>query len=172
VPDQRSIYPDKIFESRVELSVSVRFPREDSQLILDLVGKYLRKGIDNFEELSDAQWDYVKQYIPLQPYNRVFKTEDRKILDAVRYVLRTGCTWTEIPRKYGSYLAVRTRLKKWSAEGVLDPIISSIESEDVYKERLSKYLNVTNDQMTTTRKRAANSTMSSRGEMAPMSVSQ
>jgi hypothetical protein len=172
VPNQSSIYPEKIFESRVELSVSVRFPSEDNQIVLDLVGKYLRKGLDNFEELSDAQWDYVKQYIPLQPYNRVFKTEDRKILDAVRYVLETGCTWTEIPRKYGSYLAVRTRLKKWSAEGILDPILSSIESEDVYKERLSTYLNVTEDQMTSKRKRTANSTMSTRGEMAPMSVSQ
>jgi hypothetical protein len=171
-PNQRSLYPKKIFESKVELSVSVRFPSEDNQMVLDLVGKYLRKGLDNFEELSDAQWDYVKQYIPSQPYNSVSKIEDRKILDAVRYVLKTGCTWMDIPRKYGSYLAVHTRLKKWSAEGVLDPIISSIESEDVYKERLSKYLNATEDKMTSQRKRTANSTMSTRGEMAPMSVSQ
>jgi len=171
MPNQRSIYPEQIFESRVELSVSVRFPIEDNQMVIDLVGKYLRKGLDNFEELSDAQWDYVKRYIPPQPYNRAFKTEDRKILDAVRYVLKTGCTWKEIPRKYGSYLAVRTRLKKWSEEGILDPIISSIESEDVYKERLSKYLNVTGDQMNSKKKMTENSTMSMRGEMAPMSVS-
>lgn len=174
-PNQKSIYPKEILESKVELSVSVRFPRDDNQIVLDLVGKYLRKGIDSFKELSDTQWDYVKQYIPPQPYNGAFKTEDRKILDAVRYVLKTGCPWTEIPRKYGSYLAVHTRLKKWSAEGILDPILSSIESEDVYKEKLSKYLNAPEDQMATKRKRtasSANCTMPTRGEMAPMSVSQ
>ncbi len=33
-------------------------------MVLDLVSKYLRKGLDNFAELSDDQWSYVKQYIP------------------------------------------------------------------------------------------------------------
>ena len=172
-PNQRSIYPKSIFDSKIELSVSARFPCEDKQMVLDLVSKYLRKGLDNFEELSDDQWNYVKQYIPTQPRNENIKTEDKRIINGIRYVLETGCPWTEVPRKYGSYLSIHTRLKKWSAEGVLEPILSNIDSNEVYKERLSNYLMTADNQITSKRKRLSNSVViSAKGEMAPMSVSQ
>ena len=171
-PNQRSIYPKRIFDSKIELSVSTRFPCEDKQMVLDLVSKYLRKGLDNFAELSDDQWNYVKQYIPIQPCNENIKTEDRRIINGIRYVLETGCPWTEVPRKYGSYLSIHTRLKRWSAEGVLEPILSNIDSEEAYKERLSNYLVTTYDQITSKRKRSSSSIMSAKGEMAPMSISQ
>jgi hypothetical protein len=171
-PNQRSIYPKKILDSKIELSVSTRFPCEDKQMVFDLVSNYLRKSLDNFAELSDDKWNYVKQYIPPQPYNGIIKTEDRKIINGIRYVLKTGCPWTEVPQKYGSYLSIHKRLKKWSSEGVLEPILSSIGSDEVYKERLSNYLTTTNDQITSKRKRATNSMKSARYEMTPMSVSQ
>ena len=171
-PNQRGIYPKKIFDSKIELSVSARFPCEDKQMVFDLVSKYLRKGLDSFAELSDNKWNYVKQYIPTQPYSGNIKTEDRKIIDGIRYALETGCPWTEVPRKYGSYISIHTRLKKWSSEGVLEPILNSIDSDEAYKERLSNYLTTTNDQMTSKRKRATNSMVSATGEMAPMSLSQ
>jgi hypothetical protein len=171
-PNQRGIYPKKIFDSKIELSVSARFPCEDKQMVFDLVSKHLRKGSDCFAELSDDKWNYVKQYIPMQPYSRNIKAEDRKIVNGIRYALETGCPWTEVPRKYGSYLSIHTRLKKWSSEGVLEPILSSIDSDEVYKERLSNYLTTTNDQITPKQKRSTNSMVSARGEMALMSVSQ
>lgn len=171
-PNQRSIYPKKIFDSRVELSVSVRFPKEDNQVVIDLVSKYLKNGLDNFEELSDAQWNYVKRYIPQQPYNGKYRTDDRKILNGVLYILKTDCNWLEIPRKYGSYTAIHARLKRWSAEGVLDPILNSIDEEGICKERLSRYMTCAEDQMNSRRAKTVNSTMPTGGEMAPMSVSQ
>lgn len=171
-PNQRSIYPRNIFESRVELSVSVRFPKEDNQFVLDLVNKYLRKGIDNFEEISESQWNHIKRYLPAQPFKGPSKTGDRQVLNGVLYVLKTGCNWVEIPRKYGSYLAVHTRLKKWSSEGVLDPILGCIDVNDLCKERLSKYLTATGEDIPQKRNRTANCEIASRGEMAPMSVSE
>ncbi len=166
------IYPRGIFESKVELSVSTRFPIEDHQTVLNLVNKYLEKGLDNYTELSDEQWDYIKQYLPPQPYNAKLRTEDRRILDGIRYVLRTGCPWSEIPRRYGSYLSVRARLKRWSNEGVLEPILSSIDPDDRYKGRLSTYIAPPEQQTVTERKNVVGKIESVREEMAPMSVSQ
>lgn len=165
------IYPEGIFESKVELSVSTRFPVEDHQMVLDLVNKYLERGWDNFTELSDDQWDYIKQYLPPQPYNARLRTEDRRIIDGIRYVLRTGCPWSEIPRRYGSYLSVRARLKRWSNEGVLEPILSSIDPEDRYKERFSSYFTQSEPQMICGNKSAGSRILANR-EMAPMSLSQ
>ena len=166
------IYPEGIFKSKVELSVSTRFPVEDHNMILDLANKYLERGSDSFTELSDEQWDYVKQYLPPQPYNAKLRTEDRRIIDGIRYVLRTGCPWSEIPRRYGSYLSVRARLKRWSNEGVLEPILSSIDPDDRYKGRLSSYIASSGLQNLSGRKNAGNKIAAARGEMAPMSISQ
>jgi len=172
----QDIYPDNVFDSRIELSISARFPCDDKQMVLDLVNKYLRKGQDNFEELSDEQWDYVKQFIPMQPYKGHMRTDDRRIIDGIRYRFKTGCPWTEVPRKYGSYLSIRTRLKKWSEEGALEPILSSIGSDEVYKKKLPNYLNEPTVEprvsMASKQKRSANRMMASKREMAPMSVSQ
>jgi len=170
------IYPPNGSDSKVKLSVSARFPCEDSQMVIDLVTKYLRTGFHSFEELSDEQWDHVKQFIPMQPYKGRLKTDDRQIIDGVRYVLQTGCLWTEVPRKYGSYTSVHNRLKKWSTEGVLEPILSSIGSDEADRNRLSKYFAEPPIEPTvrTTykQKRSANCMMALKGEMAPMSMSQ
>jgi hypothetical protein len=171
-PNQTGIYPKKIFDSKIELSVSARFPCEDNQIVFDLVSKYLRKGIDNFAELSDDKWNYVKQYIPAQPYSWNKKTDDRQIIDGIRYAMETGCPWKEVPRKYGSYISIHARLKKWSSEGVLEPIINSIGSDETHKERLSNYLTRTNDQMISKRKKSMVNVTCTNGEMAQMSLSQ
>ncbi len=166
------VFPQGIFESKVELSVSIRFPVEDHQMVLELVNKYMERGLDNFAEMSDEQWDYIKQYLPPQPYNAKLRTEDRRILDGIRYVLRTGCPWSEIPRKYGSYLSVRARLKRWSNEGVLEPILSSIDLDDRYKGRLSSYIAASGPETASSRNNDRNKIEAVRREMAPMSISQ
>ena len=172
----QDIYPDNVFNSKIELSVSARFPCDDKQIVIDLVNKYLRKGQDNFEELSDEQWNYVKQFIPMQPYNGHTRTDDRSIIDGVRYRFKTGCPWNEVPRKYGSYLSIRTRLKKWSEEGALEPILSSIGSDEVAKKKLPNYfteqIGEPKVSVAPKQKRSANRMTVSKGEMAPMSLSQ
>ncbi len=173
-PNQRNIYPKEIFESKVELSASVRFPKEDNQVIIDLVTKYMKMRLDNFEELSDTQWDYIKQYLPQQPYNDISRADDRRILNGVLYALKTGCKWIEIPRKFGPYTAIHSTLKKWGSEGILDPILSSIDidNEDICKERLSKYLACSESITTYKKKKHDNGTISLRDEMAPLYASQ
>jgi hypothetical protein len=171
-PNQTGIYPKKIFDSKIELSVSARFPCEDKQMVFDLVSKYLRKGLDSFAELSDDKWNYIKQYIPAQPYSWNIKTDDRKIIDGIRYALETGCPWKEVPRKYGSYLSIHGRLKRWSSEGVLEPILNSIGGDESYKDRLSNYLTTSNDHMTSKRKRSTDDVTCTTGEMAQMSLSE
>jgi len=55
---------------------------------------------------------------------------------------------------------------------VLDPILGCIEVNDLCKERLSKYLTATGEDIPQKRNRTANCEIASRGEMAPMSVSE
>ena len=48
-------------------------------------------------DLTDAQWALVKPLIPVYPGGRPRKTSMRDVLDAVLYLLRTGCQWRHLP---------------------------------------------------------------------------
>ena len=52
-------------------------------------------------DLKDEEWallaPYLSRLMPLQPRGRKAKYELRLLLDAVRYVLRNGCTWRDLP---------------------------------------------------------------------------
>lgn len=116
-----SQYSRKPSRDRVEFSVSVRYPKKDYPVVLDLLGKHLIREYKEFEELSDNPWAIrginVKTYLPLRPLKGRRRTDDRRILNGTFYLLQTGCSFGELPRRYGSYYAVRRRWRQWSGDG-------------------------------------------------------
>jgi transposase len=54
--------------------------------------------------------------------------DDRKTINAILYVLITGCRWRDIPKTYGSYVTAWKRLKRWSEEGVWTNILIEIRN--------------------------------------------
>jgi putative transposase len=49
--------------------------------------------------LTDAEWDLVVPLIPpAKPGGRPRETDMRAALDAILYLLRTGCPWRYLPR--------------------------------------------------------------------------
>ena len=45
-------------------------------------------------DITDAQWPLIEPHIPLvRPGGRPRKTDVRDVLDAILYILRTGCQW-------------------------------------------------------------------------------
>src|SRR5271166_6527103 len=50
-------------------------------------------------DITDAQWALIEPHIPpVYPGGRPRKTDVRDVLDAILYILRTGCPWTSHPR--------------------------------------------------------------------------
>jgi Putative transposase of IS4/5 family (DUF4096) len=55
---------------------------------------YRREGRDLFERPSDAEWARLEPMIaPARPGGRPRKTEMRAAMNAILYLLRTGCPW-------------------------------------------------------------------------------
>ena len=77
----------------------------------------------NFEELIDDQWSFIRPHLPPQPKVGRKRADDRKTINAILYVLITGCRWRDIPKNHGSYVTAWKRLKRWSAEGVWNKIL-------------------------------------------------
>ena len=73
--------------------------------------------------LPDGVWERVKVAIapePPLPKGGRARMNDRKALDAIFYVLRTGCQWKALPRCLGAASTVHDRLGLWVEQGVFE----------------------------------------------------
>ena len=78
--------------------------------------------------LTDEQWDFIQPLLPGHKRIGRPRADDRKTLDGILYVLRTGCRWGDLPREYGAYSTCWTRLRQWEAQGVWERIWQAILS--------------------------------------------
>lgn len=71
--------------------------------------------------IPDDLWLIVQQVLPREELQRSRGRPwipPRHILDAVLYVLRTGCQWKAVPRAFGSGSTVHRRFQRWVEHGV------------------------------------------------------
>ncbi|PTD94272.1 IS5 family transposase [archaeon SCG-AAA382B04] len=86
-----------------------------------------------FEELKDEQWKFVEPVLPSQPETGRPRADDRRTINGILYVLITGCKWSDMPEKYGSYVTAWRRLKRWQKKGVWQEIVERLQ-EEAYRE--------------------------------------
>jgi transposase len=69
-------------------------------------------------DLTDAQWAILQPLLP--PRNRTGRprANDRRTVNAILCVLRTGCAWRDLPEKYGDDSTAHRRLQRWQQEGI------------------------------------------------------
>src|SRR5450759_2679588 len=51
-------------------------------------------------DVSDAQWALIEPQLPVHPGGRPRKTDLREVVDAIFYILRTGCQWRYLPKDF------------------------------------------------------------------------
>ena len=69
-------------------------------------------------DLSDQEWEQLKAYPPAPKWRgrpRLHST--REILDAVFYVLKSGCQWRMLPREFPPWKTVFHYFRKWRLDG-------------------------------------------------------
>ncbi len=69
-------------------------------------------------ELSDAQWERIRDLIPRAKTGRPPK-DDRMLLNAMFWLARSGAAWADIPPRFGPYQTVYSRFCKWRDDGTL-----------------------------------------------------
>jgi transposase len=77
--------------------------------------------IDPAFRLPDEVWQQVSAVIPPEPPKPKGgrpRMENRKALDAIFYLLRTGGHWKALPRCLGAGSTVHDRFQQWVRQGV------------------------------------------------------
>ena len=74
-------------------------------------------------DMTDAEWALIEPLIPpAERGGRLRKTDMREVMNAVRYVLRTGCQWRQLPKNFPPRSTVYGYFWEWSRYGALDRI--------------------------------------------------
>ncbi|WP_425286998.1 transposase [Nitrosomonas communis] len=56
--------------------------------------------------MSDGAWRYLKPYLPVSAVWRPRELSMRQVVNAILYVLKTGCQWRQLPREFPAWSSV------------------------------------------------------------------
>ena len=73
-------------------------------------------------KLTNTQWKKLEPYVSARSRRGRPPADARRTLEAVLYVLSSGCRWDELPPELGSHVTAWRRWRKWKEDGTMDII--------------------------------------------------
>ena len=83
----------------------------------------------NRYRLTDAQWHLIAPLLPAPARTGRPRVDDRQVLDAILFVLFTGCRWNDLPREYAASSTAFRRLGQWQRLGIWERIRQMLLSQ-------------------------------------------
>lgn len=82
-------------------------------------------------DLSDEEWELLKPHIPNSRNNRGRKRVHsyRKILNAIFYLLRSGCAWRMLPHEFPPWKTVYHYFRLWRIKGIWERINAALRTK-------------------------------------------
>src|SRR5512134_30222 len=78
-------------------------------------------------DLSDAEWVILEPLVPATlPGGRPARHLRREIVNAILYVLRTGCQWRALPHDLPPWGTVWWYFRRWREDGVWEAINTTL----------------------------------------------
>jgi len=80
-------------------------------------------------DVTDAQWELLEPLVPaLSPEAAYHVHERREIVNAILYVLRSGCPWRLLPHEFPAW-GTYSYFRQWQREGVWDQILRTLRMQ-------------------------------------------
>lgn len=80
-------------------------------------------------ELTERQFERIADCLPRQRGN--VGISNLQLLNALLYVVEHGCKWRGLPKHFGNWHTIYTRMNRWSKAGVLDRIFARLQEEQI-----------------------------------------
>jgi transposase len=80
--------------------------------------------------LRDDQWERIKDALPGKKSDPGRTGEDnRKFVEAVMWIGRTGVPWRDLPLGIGKWSSVHKRFIRWSSKGIWQMIFNTLAAD-------------------------------------------
>ena len=80
-------------------------------------------------EITPAQFAQIEDCLPLQRGN--VSVSNLQVLNAILYVAEHGCKWRGLPKRFGNWHTIYTRMSRWAKAGVLDRVFEQLQRTQV-----------------------------------------
>jgi transposase len=87
-------------------------------------------------ELTDSQFQRIADCLPRQRGN--VSLTNLRLLNALLYVVEHGCKWRGLPKHFGNWHTIYTRMNRWSKAGVLDRVFARLQQEQILAIRIEQ----------------------------------
>ena len=82
-------------------------------------------------EITQVQYEQVADCLPVQRGN--VSLSNRDVLNAILYVAEHGCKWRGLPKRFGNWHTIYTRMSRWSKRGVLDRVFEQLQRSQLVR---------------------------------------
>ena len=82
--------------------------------------------------ISDADFARIEHLLPGRPGDTGWVAADnRRFIDAVLYVAKTGVPWRDLPERLGNWNSVWRRFDRWSRKGTWARVFEALQDPDL-----------------------------------------
>lgn len=82
-------------------------------------------------EITHAQYQQIESCLPRQRGN--VSLSNLQVLNAILYVAEHGCKWRGLPKRFGNWHTIYTRMNRWSKLGVLDRVFAQLQHAQIVR---------------------------------------
>lgn len=84
----------------------------------------------DLEALSEEQWARIEPFVPGgRKGRRGPRTNNRRFVEALIWMTRSGGRWRDLPERYGDYQTVKRRYYRWIEMGVLEKLFAALSKQ-------------------------------------------
>ncbi len=88
-------------------------------------------------EISEEQYARIKDGLPVQRGN--VSLTNLQVLNAILYVAEQGCKWRGLPKRFGRWHTIYTRMNRWAKKGVLDRVFEQLQLEQIVRVKIEAF---------------------------------
>ena len=82
-------------------------------------------------EITEAQYRQIESCLPKQRGN--VSHTNLGVINAILYVAEHGCKWRGLPKRFGNWHTIYTRMNRWSKNGVLDRVFEELQHAQIVR---------------------------------------
>jgi transposase len=85
-------------------------------------------------EITEEQYQSIAPSLPRQRGN--VRVSNLQFLNALLYVAEHGCKWRGLPKRFGPWHTIYTRMNRWSKSGALEVVFEQLQRQQVVRIRI------------------------------------
>ncbi|WP_122974859.1 MULTISPECIES: IS5 family transposase [Comamonadaceae] len=82
-------------------------------------------------EITPEQFATIEHCLPKQRGN--VSLSNLQVVNAILYVAEHGCKWRGLPKRFGNWHTIYTRMNRWTKAGVLDRMFEELQRAQVVR---------------------------------------